>query len=70
MTMLVQETEEFLRDFSLVEFENRHAITIFRALVQAGPPTATQIGDQSAVGTVYRLGNRKIRLPVIAIWQS
>ena len=56
-TFMVQDTKEFLQDFSLIQFENPVVINIFRALLAAGPPNAVQIGDPSAVGTVYQLGN-------------
>jgi len=56
-TFMVQETDQFLRDFSLIQFENQAVINIFRTLLSAGPPTAVRIGVPSAVGTVYKLGN-------------
>lgn len=54
--IIAQNTDEFLTDFSLTQFENPEVISIFRSLIRRGPPTAQIIGDPSAVGTVYKLG--------------
>ena len=57
-TFMVQDVDEFLQDFSLVQFENPDVISIFDILIAPRyPPLAEVIGEASGVGTVYRLGN-------------
>tara|TARA_Y100000389_G_scaffold49463_4_gene45179 strand:+ start:349 stop:2727 length:2379 start_codon:yes stop_codon:yes gene_type:complete len=55
--IIAENTDEFLAKFSLTQFENRDVISIFRSLISRGPPIAERIGDPSAVGRVYKLGN-------------